>query len=175
MTIAMQPIYTQTVGSGGVGIVSFNNIPQTFTDLVIQMSVRTTRNNYPADNLLAQINNDGSSLYSSSFVYGNGSTVSSGRTSGQTSLRDAILINGDTATANTFGTAQITIPNYTSSNFKSVIVDGVSEDNSSTGLPWLAAGLYRSTNPITAILFSPQNSPLIKQYSTFTIYGITKG
>jgi hypothetical protein len=32
MTIAMQPIYTQTVGAGGAASVIFNNIPQTFTD-----------------------------------------------------------------------------------------------------------------------------------------------
>ena len=41
MTIAMQPIYTQTVGAGGTTVISFNNIPQTFTDIQMVISART--------------------------------------------------------------------------------------------------------------------------------------
>jgi hypothetical protein len=40
MTIAMQPIYTQTVGSGGATSITFNSIPQTFTDLKLSISIR---------------------------------------------------------------------------------------------------------------------------------------
>ena len=43
MTIAMQPIYTQTIGATAGGIV-FNNIPQTFTDLKVVVSTRTNAN-----------------------------------------------------------------------------------------------------------------------------------
>ena len=42
MSVFLQPIYTQTVGSGGASSIAFNNIPQTFTDLLIKMSVRAS-------------------------------------------------------------------------------------------------------------------------------------
>ena len=40
----MTPIYTVTVGAGGQAAIEFNNIPQTYTDLVIKVSSRTSAN-----------------------------------------------------------------------------------------------------------------------------------
>jgi hypothetical protein len=175
MTIAMQPIYTQTVTGSTVGVVTFNSIPQTFTDLQVVISARTNRSNFGADNITMQCNGDASSLYSSTFLYGNGGSVAAGRTSAQGSFRDFILVNGGTATTNAFGTAQVYVPNYVGANFKSFVAEGVSEDNITTGLQWPAAGLYRSTNAITSLSFAPQNTNYFIAGSTFSIYGITKG
>ena len=42
MSVFMQPIYTQTMGAVGAQSVTFNNIPQGFTDLVLEVSGRGT-------------------------------------------------------------------------------------------------------------------------------------
>lgn len=178
MTIAMQPIYTQTVGAGGVALITFNNIPQTFTDLFIETSARSL--NTGVQNLRFKFNNDSTSLYSNTNFYGDGSTAGSDRTSGS-----AIFI-GDYAsgtipsssnTANTFSNQAYYLPNYTGSNFKSVIQDSVSENNAaSTNIRTsLGAGLYRSTSAISRIDVSETSGSGFAQYSTFTLYGITKG
>ena len=42
----MTPIQTVTVGSGGAANITFSNIPQTYTDLVIKISARSNRSDY---------------------------------------------------------------------------------------------------------------------------------
>jgi hypothetical protein len=173
MSVFLQPIYTQTVGSGGAASVTFNNIPQTFTDLKIALSLRETTASYYLGTYVS-INNDASSLYSTTIIEGFGS-VSSSRTSGQTSLFPVPHIPGSTATTNTFGNAEIYLPNYTSSNFKSLIIDAVSENNASTTYYFengLSAGLYRSTNAVTSIKILAAGT--FAQYSTVTLYGVLR-
>jgi len=49
-----------------------------------------------------------------------------------------------TNTANTFSNSQIYIPNYAGSNYKSVSIDQVMENNSGTAYSVFIAGLYSS-------------------------------
>jgi hypothetical protein len=174
MTIAMQPIYTQTVGAGGASSITFNNIPQTFTDLMVSISSRETSST-PYSGISVRLNNDASALYSGTLAEGYGSAASS-RTTGADSLFPIPHIVGGSATANTFGNAQIYIPNYTASTFKSLIIDSVTENNSNTTFSFqtgLSSGLYRSTSTITAFRCIAAGS--FAQHSTFSLYGITKG
>jgi flagellar capping protein FliD len=172
MTIAMQPIYTQTVGSGGAGTITFNSIPQTFTDLKIVVSCRSSTSTI--DSLYVAFNNDRSSLYSTTYLQTSGGSPASIRTSNETVFTLGV-VPPSTYTANTFTNDLIYIPNYTNSSFKSLIADGIAENNSSSVYYLrLNAGLYRSTNPVTRIdIFS--GGATFAQYSTFTLYGITKG
>lgn len=167
MTIAMQPIYTQTVGSGGVAELSFTNIPQTFTDLKIVMSLRIA-NSAVANTMYMGING-AYSLISCRYVAGDGSSATSSVSTSQL-IGD---VSANSATANTFGTIEVYIPNYTGSNFKQYISDSVSETNGTTAYAELWAGLWRSTSAINALKFSA--SANMMQYSSITIYGITKG
>lgn len=170
----MQPIYTQTVGSGGAASITFNNIPQTFTDLMVVMSARESAAT-PYSGTSVRLNNDASALYSITLLEGYGGVASS-RTTSQNSLFPVPHIPGGTATADTFGNTQIYLPNYTGSNFKALILDSVSENNSSATFFFqtgLSAGLYSSTSAITA--FRCIASGTFVQYSTFSLYGITKG
>lgn len=172
MTIAMQPIYTQTVGSGGAATVTFNNIPQTFTDLAVQISSRSTSGYGAGNPSLAMkfiYNGDTSeTLYSSTYELSTGS----GRYSG---AAWAGWMNSSNSTATTFGSLMGYLPNYTSANFKSVLTDNAVEDNGTTGLYYgIQAQLYRSTSAITSVKFVPELGNFA-QYSTFTLYGITKG
>ena len=74
------------------------------------------------------------------------------------------------ATASTFGNAEIYIPNYASSNNKSVSADFVSETNAADAIFGLTAGLWANTSAITSIKLTP--AAAFAQYSTATLYGI---
>jgi hypothetical protein len=172
MTIAMQPIYTQTVGGTSVGTINFNSIPQTFTDLKV---VASTRCDGAVDRLLGAIrfNGDASSVYSDTYVEGTGSIAASGRH--QTNFAYSLETAGTSATSQTFGSSEIYIPNYSTSNFKSFISDNVAENNATAGRLVLLAGLWRSTSSITSITLFPGSGFNFVANSTFTLYGITKG
>ena len=176
MSVFLQPIYTQTVGSGGAGSITFNNIPQTFTDLYILASIRSNSSNI-AESLVIGFNNDTSLIYSNTAVGGDGSNAASQRQSANAylSYNSYLVHNGNNATANTFANIGVYISNYTSSNFKSVLIDTVPENNATNVNMGLGAGLYRSTNPITSYKMIPYSGTLLLQYSSITIYGITKG
>ena len=166
----MQPIYTQTVGAGGAATITFNNIPQTFTDLKLVASARTSRSAL-ADDFGIRFNSQ-TTTYSVTAIQGSGSAASSFRVTGASTVSN-MIIDGNTATANTFASVDAYIPNYTSANFKSVIIDAVQESNGTESYQRLIAGLWQNTSAITTILLIPDNSFL--QHSTFTLYGITKG
>jgi hypothetical protein len=162
------PITTVTVGSGGAASVGFTSIPQTYTDLLIKLSVRSSQSGAYAD--YGTINfNSSTANFSYRDVYGNGSAVSS--TSGSTSL--IMVYQGNAGTASTFGNIDFYIPNYISSNYKSFNIDSVVENNATLGYDILTAGLWSNTAPITSITLSPASGTW-QQYSTATLYGIRK-
>jgi hypothetical protein len=167
MAIAMQPIYTQTVGAGGIAELVFNNIPQTFTDLRVLISARIA--NSAVANTLYVGPNGAYSLSSSRYAAGDGTNPSAG-VSGNAFVGD---VSADSASASMFGSIDLYIPNYTSSNWKQYLSDSVSENNATAAYAEIWAGLWRSTSAITSLRFSA--SANMMQYSTISIYGITKG
>ena len=171
MSVFLQPIYTQTIAGGNTGSITFNNIPQTFTDLKLEISGReNTVTGYTFIALYVRYNNDSSSLYSDTRLYGNGSSASSSRINGT-----AQYLGSDGAansTANTFNSISAYIPNYTGSNYKQVITDSVAENNASGVDMFMNAGLYRSTSAITSIQILPQIT--FSGYTTVSLYGVLR-
>ena len=176
MTIAMQPIYTQTIGAGGAANVTFNNIPQTFTDLKIDVSARTTAA-VQATDIFAFFNNDtgAGNVYSGTRLIGTGTAAGTDRQTNTNVMRwgDAI---GTSSTANTFASTSVYVPNYTTSTFKQVVVDSVDENNAAASNIFLSAMFYFPSSPsgITKILLGPLSGSFA-QHTTVTVYGITKG
>lgn len=166
MAVFLQPIYTQTVGAGGAASIQFNNIPQTFTDLKLVLSLRTSAS---AVFDYIGINTNNGSAADIIRLQGTGSVANSNRGAGGSSF----IINGNTATSNTFSSTELYIPNYTSSTAKQIIIDTVTENNGTTAYQELNALYYAlGGNPINTILFSGSSSLL--QYSTFSLYGILR-
>ena len=169
MSYTYSKIASYTVESGGIASVSFLAIPQNYTDLVVKASMRdTSTGSGPNDNTTITFNGD-SSNGTHRELYGTGTATGSGSLS-------AIKINYHTAagtgsTANTFGSAEAYIPNYTSNNYKIVSTDGVAESNFAGMFMTLGVGLWSSTAPINAITFTPA-AGVYSQYTTFTLYGI---
>jgi hypothetical protein len=156
-----------TVGSGGTSSINFNTIPSTYTDLMVLVNIRYSTGGQTATSTWIQFNGL-TTNQTSRMLSGNGATASS-----YTDTKIFAQSNGSTSTASTFGNSQFYIPNYTSSNFKSVSIDGVSENNSTTAYAELAAGLWSSTAAITSITLKEYNgSYTIAENSTAYLYGI---
>jgi hypothetical protein len=173
MTIAMQPIYTQTVGATSVATITFNNIPQGFHDLQVAISGRL--NNAAAQTgFYIYYNGSNAAVYSDTFIQGAGTSLGSVRETNNVAAFQT-QVPATASTANTFGNVGIYIPNYTGSNFKSWVTEGVAEHNSTTAYSNLTAGLWRNTAAITSISLTSYGNGDWLQYSTFTLYGITKG
>jgi len=175
MANTYEAIATVTVGSGGAATMAFSSIPATYTDLCILFSGRTDSNDAPGYATL-QFNGNSSAIYSRTQVQGDGSTAYSFSGSSETAI-NYIYTGGGNGTSNTFGNTYIYIPNYTSSSAnKSISVDTVQENNTSTNA-WqeLQAGLWANTAAITSITLGVLNTAAqtkFVQYSTATLYGI---
>ena len=163
-------IATTTVGSGGAATISFTSIPQTYTDLVVVLSARGTDAGTGANDGRLTFNGS-SSGYSSRLLYGTGSAVGSASNSGTYMYWVGGAVAGG-HTANTFSNSSIYIPNYTSSNNKSVSFDGVNENNGTYGSQLMTAGLWSNSAAITSISLSLDYNNFA-QYSTATLYGVT--
>lgn len=164
MANTYKALSTVTVGAGGASTISFSNIPQTYTDLLVKLSVRTTFAGV-ADDVLLTLNGL-SSGYSNKILYGNGSNAFS------TSAYGNLVTSppAANATANTFGNVEFYIPNYALTNSKVYSSDSVSENNATESYTHLIAGRNTTTNPITSISLAGVGN--FVQYSTATLYGV---
>ena len=162
-------IASSTVGAGGAADITFSSIANTWTDLVLDLSLRSNRASV-VDGISIRFNNDTTSgNYSSRRLYGDGS----GTNSDVNNCEAMPFADGANATASTWGNAYFYIPNYASTTtYKSISVDGVSETNATTIYAGLAAGLWSSNSAITSIKLTPQIGTLWSQYSTAYLYGV---
>lgn len=153
--------------TSSVASVTLNNIPQTgYTDLVIRVSARTVRAT-EEDGLYMVING----LNSTGFrdIEGNGTTTSSVGTASYGN-NWVTRVNGGTSTANTFGNAEIYISNYSSNSFKSISIDGVTENNATLSYMNLVSSLWSYTAGITTLSFACNAN--FTAGCTFSLYGI---
>ena len=152
------PIATQTLGSSQSSV-TFNSFSG-YTDLRLIISATASS----LVNGRMQFNGDSSSgLYSTTVMYGTGSTAASTRQSGQNSIW---LDNTDTGS--NVNTTIIEIMNYSNSTtYKTSLIRGSA---ASTQID-AHVGLWRNTNAITSITLFP-SSGTYSTGSTFTLYGI---
>jgi hypothetical protein len=165
-------IASSTVGSGGAANFNFTSIPNTYTDLLLVMSARTTYADY-SEQILVQFNNDGStSNYVDRILYGFNTTVGSATRTGNSGPQDFNAVSASN-TANTFSNNQLYIPNYASSNYKSYGFETVVENNGTNNTLIMDAGIWKNTSAITSIKASTiQSGSTFVQYSTAYLYGI---
>lgn len=161
-------ISSSIVDSGGAASVTFSSIPSSYTDLVVQVSAR----NNEADN--------GTSLR----FYFNGSTANIslielraiGSTIASYSLTaypQAGYVAASQSTANSFGTATLYVPNYTSSNVKVSYGDiALSSSTASENYAVMSARSWAITDAITSITLASGSGSWV-QYSSFYLYGIS--
>jgi hypothetical protein len=145
--------------------VTFNNIPQSgYTDLKLVVSARGDSGG-TRDLLLAF--NGSSANFTSRYLYGSGT----GTPTSSTATTWQAEINSATTTANTYGSAELYIPNYLGSTNKSISSDSVTENNATAVITWLSAGLWSNTAAINSIALTLDTGNFV-QYSTFSLYGL---
>ena len=161
MAVTYKLIETVTVGSGGAASVTFSSIPQTYTDLLIVLSVQNTGS---AVDIFGKFNTL-TTGFTNRHLYGNGFSAISGNNS--IGYFGAASPVGST----TFGNTAIYIPNYAGSTYKSFSSDSVTEANAVTAYSFFVAGLWSNTSAITSIEFYP-NANIWSEYSSASLYGI---
>jgi hypothetical protein len=169
----MQHIETLTVGVTPQAAIEFLSIPDTFTDLYLVVSLRSTQAGFAFDDIAIQFNGDTlSSNYSNRGLRTREGTVGS-----FTGAHIQIYgVTAAAATANTFGSGQACIPNYRSGVAKSVSAEGYSENNNATLVQGgLIAGRWSGTDPITSLKIYSLNGWTFGQYSSASLYGILAG
>jgi len=166
MAYSYKLIASSTVGSGGAANIEFTSIPATYTDLVIQLTYRTSVAG-PTDGKIAF--NSNTSNFSWRSVFGTVSSALSGTNTANNALGQ---VQGTNATASTFNSTQIYIPNYTSSNNKSFSIDYVTENNATLAYAGLVAALWSNSAAITSITISLDAGNIV-EHSTAYLYGIS--
>jgi hypothetical protein len=165
----MQLIAHQELTSAASSI-TFSSIPQTFTDLYLKISARTNRASTQDDFILLKPNNSTSNL-TNRRLYGQGSTVFS--------FSGTVIYGGAASTtsqtANTFGSCAVYIPNYTSTANKSFSTDFVNENNATSAVAGIAAGLWSDSSAITSLVLAPETGTQFEIGTSMTLYGILAG
>jgi hypothetical protein len=160
---------TVTVGSGGAASMDFTSIPATYTDLIVKFTGRSARTGIDTDDMLVTFNG-ASTNFSSRPMYGSGSATAS--------FTDTTLYLGvyltTTATASAFSNGEVYIPNYAGATNKSLSADTVSEQNATKAYATLSAALWTNTAAITSISLKTGSGSNLVQYSTASLYGISK-
>lgn len=153
--------------------VTFSSIPSTYTDLIVLVSPRNTGGTTGTNYIRMQANS-ATNEFSGRYLEGYGNSLTgSGYTLNDPYLTQlyGVVLNG--ATANTFGTVEIYIPNYAGSVAKPISAVGVSENNNATA-SWgidVVASLYNSTSAISSLTFTPASNQFAIG-SSFYLYGI---
>lgn len=164
-------IASVTVGSGGASSIDFTSIPSTYTDLCVKLSLRQDQTFGNDGNIIAiEFNSAGSSNISGRLLFGTGSAAGSA-----TTYLNGVYYTSNPSdyTSNTFGNAEIYVPNYAGSSNKSFSSDGVYENNATAARQGLQAGLWTNTAAITSVkLNTLTGGGKFVQYSTAVLYGI---
>lgn len=161
-----------TLGSAQSSI-TFTSIPSTYTDLLIKFSARNSGSN-GYDNLKLSFNGTPSGTSYSGRVLAHYTTGVLSQTSSSADSFIYQYTSGANATSNTFANGEIYLPNYTSSNYKSISADSVSENNSGSTYSTtggFGAGLWSNTAIISSIVLTASTGNF-ETNSSFYLYGI---
>jgi hypothetical protein len=155
-----EPIATQTLGSAAASI-TFSSIAASWTDLRI-VWVGTSAGARPS----IQFNNDTGNNYSFTYVYGDGSAATSGRTSNTARI---FTVTNQSNTIPSMLTLDIF--SYAGSTYKTSLMT-VAMDFNGTGYIEETVALWRSTSAITTIKLFDLFGGNLNSGTTATLYGI---
>jgi len=165
MPVTYDNIATTTLNSAA-STITFDSIPQTYTDLRV---VVVTRSSSTADSVCMRFNNNSSSIYSGTYLRGNGGIVYSQR---DTSFSKAIIgFNMPSSASGLLGLATADIFSYTGSTNKSILGTG-SADTNDTGEVSRTVCLAQLTSAITRIDLIYDSGFNFVTGTTATLYGI---
>jgi len=154
-------IATTTLGSSA-STITFNSITGSYTDLRLVLVGKCTAG---AATMTMRFNNDSSSLYSGTYIYGDGSSATSARITSDTSFQ-VTYANGLPSAQPAF--YQFDIFSYAGSTFKTMLANPNTDLNGS-GSVQRQVHLWRSTSAISRIDLLASD---FAAGTTATLYGI---
>jgi hypothetical protein len=165
-------IASNTVSGSSTTTITFSSIPSTYTDLVLQMSVRTNVATL-GDRINVTVNGL-TGIYGEILLRGDGSAVANNYNTNLSSAGD-IYVNGNTATASTFATGEMYFPSYAGSANKVLGIISSAENAAGSGAgsyTGLLAYSINTTAAISSIQIVPLTGPNFLANSSFYLYGI---
>lgn len=174
MSVFLHPIYTQTVGVGGAGSVTFNNIPQNYTDLKILISSRQG-DEVGARGIALRVNGSSQGYSSTQLNFANGSVTGGNLWGNSNDFLNLGISGGPLYTINNFSNNSYYISRYSQGAFKNIWADGVMESNSATSsYIRFGSGVWKNTDPVSSVTLFPFGfNGFFAEGSTFTLYGIS--
>jgi hypothetical protein len=161
--ITYDKIATTTL-SASTSSITFSNIPNTYTDLVV---ITNTKLNSGITALDFRFNGDTASNYSYTRMYANDlNAVSTDRESNLTGMRIGFTSSTD------YVNGIFEINNYKNTVSNKTVL-GRSGVNDYGGYVFFYTGLWRSTSAINSVTIYSDNSTNFVSGSNFTIYGIS--
>jgi hypothetical protein len=149
----------------------FSGIPATYDDLVLKISARsndTSISDYP----FIRFNNDSSSLYSNAYFLTNGNSLSRNWNDSVSGHYPPIL-NGNTASTNSFGSLELYLTGYKDPYHKVSTSSGSNQSiNVEAHILGVETDTYRSDTAISTISIAPFFGSHWLTNSTFWLYGI---
>jgi len=178
MAATFIPISTTNLSGGTAASITFSNIPQNYTDLIIKVSGRSTGGG-KARAVRMEFNGDTTYTNYSQIWGGTGSNGLNETTkfTSATNLPFYLYgISSSGATASAFGIGEIYIRSYNNSQHKMMQAHFRAESyetwpSGATAIAGFAAGKWSQTAAITSIMIKPDDG-LWAQYSSATLYGI---
>ena len=153
------PIATTTLGSAASDV-TFSSISGSYTDIILVMDAIMSSGDQGVG---LRFNGDSGANYSFTFLFGDGSSTTSGRSAPATRI-DAGYIN----TTRSTNIAQI--QNYSNTTTYKTLI---SRFNPSTQYAGAYVGTWRNTAAITSIFLYPSTTVgTFAAGSTFTLYGV---
>jgi hypothetical protein len=170
---AMVPIATQTLSSAAT-TVTFSSISESYTDLVIILSVQSTSAANTDSRPWLRFNNDSAANYSTTYLLGNGTSASSTRDSNRVQVDNVTPIS----TTPEFTPVTFNVFNYSNATTYKTALQRAGQQNNNTGVGGsgsfmgTAVSLWRSTAAINRVDVICGVNGQFATNSTFTLYGI---
>jgi len=154
-----EPLASVTLSTAQTSV-TFSNIPQIYTDLVCVVNAGITSG---IEDIALTLNGDTATNYSRTFLYGDGTSAVSGRTTSATRIALGSFGSGTINGNNIFS-----VMNYSNSTtFKTVLSRGNNTSNHTIAY----AGLWRNTAAVTSMTFGTTGSTWMVG-TTFNLYGV---
>lgn len=170
---AYELISTTVLGSDTASV-TFSSIVGTYKHLQIRMTGRISATSSLLGSTLIRLNGDTTAAnYSSHFLRGSGSSVSSFAVLGSSGFYALNSTAGNGSSANIFGSAIIDILDYSStSKYKTGRTMSGGLTSSTTTFIVLQSGLWMNTASVTSITLVDESANNFITGSRFSLYGI---
>jgi len=170
LILSYDSIATYVVDASGATSITFSSIPATYSHLELRIFARETAAVTYTD-MRVRINGDTAANYSIHLINGDRSAGSTANTINST-FTYSIKVPGASSAASSFGSAIVSIPDYTSTNKAKTIRSLGGYDTNGTGNVGIVSALWFATPAaINSIQFYTGSTGFV-QYSSFALYGI---